>query len=239
MDSAEVQSQQVGIHCERVCWRAGKREILHDVSFEVRAGEVAGLLGPNGVGKSSLLRILSGIMPATSGSVHLFGQRAGVDTLGDTAYLPDRGKLPQWLRIREWLGFASRIYPDWDLDRAQELVEFFQIPMESRMVALSRGEEARVQLLTCLARRARVVLLDEPFSGVDLISREQIASSVVRELAGKERAFLIATHDIRELEVLFDRIILLGAGRVLSEDVVERLRERGSSVEDRYREVFA
>ncbi|MCL6548483.1 MAG: ATP-binding cassette domain-containing protein [Alicyclobacillus sp.] len=120
-----------------------------------------------------------------------------------------------------------------------ELVKSLQVPLDSRVSALSRGQDARLQLLTCLARRARVVLLDEPLAGVDLVARECIASTVVRELAEGERAFLIATHDVRELEQLFDRIILLDEGRVVAVEEVEQLRLRGLSVEQRYREVFA
>lgn len=230
--------EKAAIDCTRVDMRIGKKEILRHINFAVQPGEVAGLLGPNGAGKSSLLRIIAGLIPPNAGSVTLFGKTAGVATLADTALLPDRGKLPTWLTARAWLAYAERIYPDWDVDRSEDLIRSLGIKLDARISTLSRGEEARLQLLTCLARRARVVLLDEPFAGVDLVSRERIATSVVRELAGGERAFLVATHDIREMENLFDRIILLADGEVLEVDVVERLRERGSSVEQRYREVF-
>ncbi|SFU59398.1 ABC transporter ATP-binding protein [Alicyclobacillus macrosporangiidus] len=229
---------EAAVVCRDVRFRAGTKEILSGVSLTVQPGEIAGVLGPNGAGKSTLFRILSGIVPPDAGWVRLFGRPAGVGTLSDTALLPDRSRLPGWLTVREWLGFAARIYPDWDPDRAAELVDHLQVPLESRISTLSRGQDARLQMLTCLARRARVVLLDEPFAGVDLVSRERIATSVVRELASGERACLIATHDVRELEQLFDRIVLLDRGRVMTEESVEALRARGISVEQRYREVF-
>jgi ABC-2 type transport system ATP-binding protein len=113
------------------------------------------------------------------------------------------------------------------------------VQLDTKISGLSRGEEARLQLLTCLARRARLVILDEPFAGVDLLSRERIASSVVADLADGERTFLIATHDLREFESLFDKVIFIGNGRILAEESVDRLRACGTSVESRYREVFA
>ncbi|WP_051663538.1 ATP-binding cassette domain-containing protein [Alicyclobacillus macrosporangiidus] len=241
MQIAERRGQsasEAAVVCRNIQFCAGTKEILSGVSLTVQPGEIAGVLGPNGAGKSTLFRIISGIVPPDAGWVRLFGRPAGVGTLSDTALLPDRSKLPGWLTVREWLGFAARLYPDWDSDRAVELVDSLEVPLEASISALSRGQDARLQMLTCLARRARVVLLDEPFAGVDLVSRERIATSVVRELASGERAFLIATHDVRELEQLFDRIVFLDQGRVISEESVEALRARGVSVEQRYREVF-
>lgn len=216
-----------------------KKIILNDISFDIPQGSLTGLLGPNGAGKSSLLRIIAGLMFPDSGSVNIFGKPAGVKRLGELSLLPDRSSLPGWLSVREWLEFARGIYPDWDQSKAQELQQQLSVSGEAQISALSRGEEARLQLLTCLSRKAPLIILDEPFTGVDLISRERIASAVVGELADGERTFLIATHDIREMELLFDRLILIGEGRICSIEDVEQLRRSGKSVESRYREVFA
>ena len=227
------------ISCERVSMTIRKKSILENVSFRVESGQIAGLLGPNGAGKSTLFRILTGLTPLKTGTVKLFGQTAGVDTLSKVAFLPDRGKLPTWLSGDEWISYAQRIYPDWDRDRAEELITALKVPLSTRISALSRGEEARLQLLTCLARSAPLVVLDEPFAGVDLVSREQIATNVVASLADGNRTFLIATHDIRELEELFDRVVFIDRGKILGVDDAEALRISGRSVETRYREVFS
>lgn len=115
-----------------------------------------------------------------------------------------------------------------------------KVNLRARIATMSRGEEARLQLLTCLSRSAPLVILDEPFTGVDMISREQIASAVVGELADGARTFLIATHDIREMEMLFSHLILIKAGTIVGNRCVdvEELRQAGKSVESYYREVF-
>lgn len=227
------------IQCSDVSVRIGRKQILDAISFSIDAGQIAGLLGPNGAGKSTLLSLISGIAPVTHGEIRVFGERAGVSTLRKTAYLPDRGKLPNWLCVYEWIEFAANLYLDWDAERAETLIDALRVKQDAKMSALSRGEEARLQLLTCLARSVPLVILDEPFVGVDLTSRERIAETVVREMANDARTFLIATHDIREMQQLFDRIVLIDEGRIQSVDEVESLQMRGLSVERRYREVFS
>ncbi|KAI7259401.1 hypothetical protein KC345_g10321 [Hortaea werneckii] len=227
------------VECHDLRFTVKNKTILDGISFHIPQGSITGLLGPNGAGKSSLLRIIAGLAPAGAGSVLINGKPAGIERLGELSMLPDRSSLPGWLTVREWLGFAAGIYPDWDAHKAAELLLSLSVSMDSRISTMSRGEEARLQLLTCLSRRAALIILDEPFTGVDLISREVIASAVVGELADGTRTFLIATHDIREMELLFDRLILIGGGRIRSVEDVEQLRMSDRSVESRYREVFA
>ncbi|MEK5449661.1 ABC transporter ATP-binding protein [Paenibacillus sp. FSL R7-0331] len=234
-----VSAEPAAVECIGLGLTLRKKSVLHDVTFDIPRGSLTGLLGPNGAGKSSLLRIIAGLADPDSGSVKIFGKPAGAERLGELSLLPDRSSLPGWLSVREWLDFAAGIYPDWDPAKAQELQVKLSVSTEAVISSLSRGEEARLQLLTCLSRKAPLIILDEPFTGVDLISRERIASAVVGELADGARTFLIATHDIREMELLFDRLILIGGGTIRSIDEVDALRRSGKSVESHYREVFA
>jgi ABC-2 type transport system ATP-binding protein len=236
--SSETSSPHA-IACNQVCLRTKKKEILRNVTFEVVKGSITGLLGPNGAGKSSIMRMIAGLTQPDSGSIQIFGQPAGVEMLGQLAWLPDRGSLPGWLTAGEWLGFAKGIYPDWSIQQADKLIDSLKITLGSRISNMSRGEEMRLQLLTCLARTSPLIILDEPFTGVDMISREQIASSIVSELMDGIKTFLIATHDIREMENMFDHLILIDNGAIVGLDDVEQLRISGKSVESRYREVFA
>ncbi|WP_241781819.1 ABC transporter ATP-binding protein [Paenibacillus sp. DMB5] len=237
--SMEAAAGPAAVECRGLGLARRKKSILQGISFDIPEGSLTGLLGPNGAGKSSLLRIIAGLAAPDTGSVRIFGQPAGIEQLGMLSLLPDRSNLPGWLSVREWLDFAAGIYPDWDPVKALELQAELNVSMEPAISSLSRGEEARLQLLTCLSRQAPLIILDEPFTGVDLLSRERIASAVVGELADGRRTFLIATHDIREMELLFDRLILIGEGTIRSIEDVDRLRRSGKSVESHYREVFA
>ncbi|MHA7964242.1 ATP-binding cassette domain-containing protein [Paenibacillus sp. CAU 1782] len=235
----EVKDREVAVSCRGASLTARKKTILNNISFEVPKGSITGLLGPNGAGKSSLLRIIAGLASADSGTVTIFGEPAGEAALGKLSLLPDRGGLPGWQTAAQWLSFAKGIYPDWDQEQCELLAEELKIASNTRISSMSRGEEARLQLLTCLSRTAPLVILDEPFTGVDMISREQIASTVVGALADGKRTFLIATHDIREMELLFDHLILIGSGEIKAARMVDQLRQQGKSVEAFYREVFS
>ena len=237
--NAVKRQDAVAVHCQNVSMKIRKKMILHKVNFAIEGGNIVGLLGPNGAGKSTLLKMIAGLTRPLSGEVRVFGQTAGAHTLDQVAFLPDRGKLPGWLTGAEWLQFAASIYPDWNRERSRYLADALKANLDTHISSQSRGEEARLQLLTCLAREAPLIVLDEPFAGVDLISREKIASSVVANLADGHRTLIMATHDIRELEPLFDQVVFIHEGVASSPENVELLRQSGRSVETRYKEVFA
>ncbi|GFN31576.1 ABC transporter ATP-binding protein [Paenibacillus xylaniclasticus] len=232
-------SDELAVRCREVGMTFKKKNVLRDVSFEIKKGSIVGLLGPNGAGKSTLLRILTGLMEPSAGAVEVFGSKPSVQTLSKLSFLPDRGQLPNWLTAEQWLGYASGIYPDWSRSLEKQWTRKLEVDVSLRIATLSRGQEARLQLLTCLSRLAPLIILDEPFTGVDLLSRENISAAIADEASSGERTFLVATHDIREMESLFDRIILIGDGTIRGVYDVEALRASGLSVESCYREVFA
>ena len=158
----------VAVECDDVWLEVEGRRILRGVSFRVQPGEMMGVLGPNGAGKTTLFRLLAGIGVPHRGQIRVFGEAPGWKTLINTALMPERGHLPGWLKVGAWLTHARRLYPDWDVAREKRVIEALDIRLDRPISKLSRGEAVRVALLTCLARRAPLVLLDEPFTGIDL-----------------------------------------------------------------------
>ena len=230
---------QAAIECDGVGFTFAGRPILRDVTLRIPVAEMVGLLGPNGAGKTTLLRILAGVLAPDTGRIRVLGEPPGWRTLRHTALLPEQGHLPGWLTIGEWITYARRLYPDWSEERERRLVDDLALRLDRPIARLSRGEGVRVGLLTCLAREAPVVLLDEPFTGIDLLSRETIASAIVRECGDGSRTVIVATHDVREFEPLFDRVLFLKDGSVAADETAEAIRARGLSVASRYREVFS
>ncbi|WP_240353319.1 ATP-binding cassette domain-containing protein [Cohnella algarum] len=143
------------IRCRAVGAKWKKKTLLEAVGFDVPQGSICGLLGPNGAGKSTLLRMLTGLVPPDSGEVLLFGQKAGERTLAQVSYLPDRGQLPGWLSVADWLELASGIYPDWNRARQRELAQKLAVDPAARIGALSRGKKRDCSCLPVCPGRLR------------------------------------------------------------------------------------
>lgn len=213
-----------------------RSEGLRGVTLEFPAGEVTGILGLNGSGKSTLLKILAGLLTPSEGTATVFGgpprrNRARVVYLGET------DALWAWMTPADAERFMSGLYSDFDRVRFNELVDSLEVPRR-RTKAMSKGERGRLRLAMALARSAKLYLLDEPLAGIDLLSREKILTSIVREWHTDE-AILLSTHEVAEAEALFDRVVLLRDGQLALDARAEGLRTDGKSVVDVFREVLS
>lgn len=220
--------------------RYWRRWALRGVDLTLEPGQVLGLLGPNGSGKSTLIKILAGVLRPTAGEVKVLGRRPGRETKAQVAYLPDVDHLYRGMTGLEAAGFMAAFYPDFDPARAVNLLESMDVPPDQPFGQLSRGQRARVKLALTLARRADLILMDEPLSGIDVVSRSRILHAILAEYRLGEQAIILATHEIDEAEPLFDRVVFLREGQEVLTGAAEDLRaQRRKSIEDIYREVCA
>ncbi len=215
------------------------RWALRGVDLTLEAGRVLGLLGPNGSGKSTLIKILAGVLRPTAGEVRVLGRRPGWETKARVAYLPDVDHLYRDMNGNEAIGFMTAFFPDFQGERARSLMEFLAVPPEQPFGQMSRGQRARFKLALTLARRADLLLLDEPLSGIDVVSRGRILNAILSEYRLGEQAVILATHEIDEAEALFDQVVFLREGQVILTGTAEDLRaRRRKSIEDIYREEY-
>ncbi len=213
-----------------------RTEGLRDVTLQFPAGEVVGVLGLNGSGKSTLLKVLAGLLFPSEGTATVFGgpprrNRARVVYLGET------DALWTWMTPADAKRFMTGLYADFDAARFRELLESLEVP-QRKTKAMSKGERGRLRLAMALARDARLYLLDEPLAGIDLLSREKILTSIVKEWHTDE-TILLSTHEVAEAEALFERVILLRQGYLALDKRAEELRSEGRSVVDTFREVLS
>ena len=201
-------------------------------------GKVSGLLGPNGAGKSTLLKLLVGLAKADSGTITVFGEKPSWAVNARISYLPDRAKWYRHHTVEHALNYSSLIFPSFNLEKAKEKVRFMELDMKSEVGSLSKGHQACLMLAICLARDTGLVLLDEPFSGIDLISRERIIHSIIDSLAEQKQTFIISTHEIYDAESLFDYAVFLDRGKLLKAEEAEALRAGDGSIESNYRRLF-
>jgi len=221
---------------ENVTKRYRTAEGVRDLTMDVPAGEIVGVLGLNGSGKSTLLKLIAGLLFPTGGSITVLdgSPRAARSR---TVYLGETDTLWPWMTSDDAERFMVGLYPDFDARRYRELLDGLQVPSRKTR-AMSKGERGRLRLAMALARNAKLYLLDEPLAGIDLISRETILTSLVREWHTDE-TILLSTHEVAEAEGLFERVIYLRDGRLALDARAEDLRERGKSVVATFKEVLS
>jgi ABC-2 type transport system ATP-binding protein len=215
-----------------------KKTAIDNLTVAFPEGRVSGLLGPNGAGKSTLLKMFVGLAKSDSGSIKVLGGSPSWKTNAEISYLPDRAKWYQFHTVEHAIKYSSQIFPSFNVLRAKELADSMKLDLKSKVSELSRGQQACLMLLISLSRDTKLVLLDEPFSGIDLISRERIIHSIIDSLAEQKQTFVISTHEIYEAESLFEYAVFLNDGQLLKADDAESLRAQDGSIESIYRRLY-
>lgn len=216
----------------------GRTRALDAVDITFATGRITGLFGPNGAGKSTSLKLITGLNRPDQGEVMLDG-RSPMDSKVNIAYLPEIDHLYPWMTIRQAASFVSDFYGDWDGERYKDLLGFLGLDEEMKIGKISKGQRAKTKLLLCTARRSRYLLLDEPLSGIDILTREQIIQTLIRDFREGEQSIIISTHEIAEIEGLVDEVVFLDRGRVRLQGDAEELREEhGMSLVDIMKEAF-
>ncbi|WP_018131392.1 ABC transporter ATP-binding protein [Effusibacillus pohliae] len=214
------------------------KRVLDGLDADFPAGGVIGLLGQNGAGKSTLFKMIVGLVRPDAGEIQVFGQKPDWRLNADIAYLPDRGRWYPHHSLAQAFEYAEAVFPRFDRNKALVMAEEMGLDLEQKVASLSKGQEARLLLTLCLAREARLVLLDEPFSGIDLVSRERIIQGIIDSMMERPRTIVISTHEIHEAESLFDHVVIIDQGRVVLADEAEKLRSQQASIESIYRRLF-
>lgn len=226
------------IEVKNVTKNYGRKKVLQGVSFTAKKGEITCLIGVNGVGKTTILNGIMNLTPMTSGDILIDGKPLTEDMYEKVAYIPDAITMLPQMRIRDAIQFMKDFYESWDDERAEELLQFFRLKKDERIANLSKGNTAKANLLLGLALDVDYLLMDEPFSGIDIFSREQIADVFTTHLV-EDRGVLITTHEINDIEHLIDKAVILDDGIVFKEFDAEEMREvEGKSVVDVLREVY-
>jgi ABC-2 type transport system ATP-binding protein len=226
------------IEVKEVYKRFGRKKILNGVSFTANKGEITCLIGINGVGKTTILNAIVNLTPINSGEILIDGKKIHKESYEKITFIPDTITMLPSMKISDAMQFMADFYQSWNQKRADELLTFFKLDSNDRISNLSKGNAAKVNMLLGLALDVDYLLMDEPFSGIDIFSREQIAEVFTSHLV-EERGVIITTHEISDIEHLIDKAVLLNDGVVLREFNAEEVRENeGKSIIDVMREVY-
>lgn len=202
---------------------------MDNVNLSMPRGSVVGLVGENGAGKTTSIKHVLGLLRAQTGTVRVFGLdpvKKPHDTLSRIGYLSEHRDMPGWMRIDELLRYTRALYPKWDQTYAQKLVQMFQLDPSAKIRTLSMGQTAKAGLVTALAHRPDLLVLDEPSSGLDPIVRRDILGAVLREVANEGRTALFSSHLLHEVETISDRVIMISEGKVILDETLKNVLGR-------------
>ena len=204
-----------------------KQDGLRPSSFKLNEGEIIGLFGLNGSGKTTTLKLLSGLLKPDSGRIEI-NQLTPRDSRDQISYLGDKESFYSWMTPLKLKDFMSGLFNNFNEQRFDELMEKLEVP-QKRFEQMSKGQKQRLRLVATMARDAKLYLLDEPLSGIDLVSRELIIKTLISNWQ-EGACMLLSTHEIKEVENLFDRGIYLKDGEIISDVKSEDLRQNDSSL---------
>ena len=211
---------------------------VNRLSFAVQPGKIVGLLGPNGCGKSTTMKIAAGLLRGYRGEVLIDGMPVGPQTKAVVSYLPEKSYLNEWMTPAYVVDLFQDFYRDFDKNKALELLNRFELDKKAKLKTMSKGMQEKVQLILVMSRNAKLYMLDEPLSGIDPAARDVMLDLILNNYA-EGSSILMSTHLIHDVERIFDSVIILKHGSLLISDTVDNIREReGKSVEDLFREVF-
>ncbi len=210
--------------------RFGSKAALDGLDFSIAKGRVVGLLGHNGAGKTTLMKALVGLLrPEAGGSLRVLGlepQRQRVQLLASLCHIPDVAVLPRWARVHELITLMSGLHPGFSSERARALIRRTSVGLNDRVQQLSKGMVVQVHLALVAAIDARLMVLDEPTLGLDLISRKSFYDLLIDEWCDGERSVLISTHQVEEVEALLSDVLMLNEGRLALAISLEDLDRR-------------
>lgn len=224
--------------CKDLKKKYGKKEALKGISLQIESGQIVGLLGPNGSGKTTMIKLANGLLTPSSGEITINGNKIGVETKKRVSYLPERTYLNNWMKVKEMINYFADFYTDFDSDRAYDMLNKLNINPNDKLKTMSKGTKEKVQLILVMSRDADVYFLDEPIGGVDPAARDYILNTIITNY-NPESTVIISTHLISDIEKVLDDVVMIKDGELVMHKKVDDIREEyGKSVDEVFREVF-
>ncbi len=224
--------------CRNLTKNYGGLVALNNINLKVESGKIIGLLGPNGSGKTTLIKIINGLLTPTSGEVLINGNKPGIETKKQVAYLPDNSYLNSWMTVEQIVKMFSDFYADFRPQLAYEMLSRLGITPKAKLKTLSKGNKEKVCLILVMSRNALLYVLDEPIAGVDPATRDYVISTIINNY-NPEASVIISTHLIADIEQVLDEVIFINNGNITLQKSVDEIREENQkSVDELFREEF-
>lgn len=226
------------VECFKLHKEYGNVVALDSVDLTLESGKIIGLAGPNSAGKTTLIKILQGLVQPDSGAVSVCGMTPCPRTKAMVSYMADRASFQDWMKVQDSIDLYTDFFADFDTDKAKDICSTLRLNPNDRIKTLSKGTKEKLQLMLVMSRRAKLYLMDEPLAGVDPAAREFIMQTILSDYH-EDGTILISTHLITDVEKMLDETVFMNQGRIILHRSVDEIREtEGKSVDELFRDMF-
>ena len=226
------------VYLDHVTKNYGHEVALMDVSLNIQPGRIIGLLGPNGSGKTTIIKLINGLLQPSLGNIYIHGQLPSPASKKVVSYLPDTTYLNENMKISDAIRYFQDFYTDFNVQRAYQLLNYLHLHPNQKLNSLSKGNKEKVQLILVMSREADLYVLDEPIGGVDPAARDYILRTIIQNRRPNS-SVLISTHLIADIEQVLDEAIFINQGRILLHENTTVMRnQHGKSIDEIFRDQF-
>ena len=226
------------VKCNNLCKEFDKKIVLKNINLEIPKGKIIGLLGKNGTGKTTLIKLINDLLTPTSGEVLINGEKPGVNSKKVISYLPERTYLDKGMTISQILTFFAEFYSDFNKEKAIKLLKDLDLDVDSKISKMSKGMQEKLQLILVMSREAKLYILDEPLGGVDPATRDYILDTILSNF-NEGASVIISTHLISDIERILDEVIFIDKGEIVLMSSADELRKKeNASIDEIFRRYF-
>jgi len=226
------------LECINLQKNFGNKKVLKDINLTIPRGKIIGLLGKNGTGKSTLIKIINDLLTPTSGKVLINGQEVGIESKKIISYLPERTYLDKTMTIDQVIEYFEKFYDNFEPQKARKLLKDLELDTTQKLLKMSKGMQEKVQLVLVMSRKAELYILDEPLGGVDPATRDYILDTILTNF-NEGASVIISTHLISDIERILDEVIFIDKGKIVLQSSADELRtKKQSSIDEIFRRMF-
>ena len=226
------------VECKKLCKSYDEKQVLKDVNLKIPKGKIIGLLGKNGTGKTTLIKLINDLLTPTSGEILINGKKPGVESKDIIAFLPERTYLDREMSVKDAIKYFEEFYTNFDKQKAVKLLKDLDLDMNSKISKMSKGMQEKLQLILVMSRNAELYILDEPLGGVDPATRDYILDTILSNFC-EGASVIISTHLIADIERILDEIIFIDKGEIVLTSPADELRNKEeASIDEIFRRYF-
>ena len=226
------------LECKDLYKQFDNKQILKNINLKIPKGKIIGLLGKNGMGKTTLIKLVNDLLTPTSGEILIKGEKPGVKSKEIISYLPERTYLDKEMTIKQVLKYFKEFYKNFDQEKAKKLLKDLDLDINKKISKMSKGMQEKLQLILVMSRNAELYILDEPLGGVDPATRDYILDTILTNFC-EGASVIISTHLIADIERILDEVIFIDKGEIVLTSSADELRNKEkSSIDEVFRRYF-